>query len=515
MFVLRRPYILVGLIALYCVFFLSYQRYYSSLPSIPNPLASGDRDATSVQDGLDNSDNSSDSPHSQTSPSSNEPALSNLNFDTKPLSFYKPESTESPFCQERFSLQYFQSLMQESGSYCQDGSASSLHCFHVRTMKDTRLDSMCIGQNAFLDKKSGKLQLDCPLKKPEDLEGVPPLGKLREYWFETGPKPMFKKFISTGSVDSDRKKELLNIPEAPKNYTVLVRREDAYPNFWHSLMMIISYAWTMDVLQLSIDPATGKPFFGPEDAERTQIVIVDPEGDDPYFDLWQMYAQKPIRRFHDLKSAELEHENLIVPLAGITNPLWQGDWRPLPCTESELLDAFIARTLDYFGTVTEPGWAKRPIRLTWIDRVSQRRLVGQMDLLTQLKEHFEETGVEIEIQSVDMAAISLAEQVEIARNTDVLVGVHGAGLTHMMWQRPGSAVVEIQPRGLHHQGFRNVAKMRGHKFFRTHARKTADGDWHDKDVMIDEDKFIRLVDEAVASMQYKGVLESDVGWKGS
>jgi hypothetical protein len=69
----------------------------------------------------------------------------------------------------------------------------------------------------------------------------------------------------------------------------------------------------------------------------------------------------------------------------------------------------------------------------------------------------------------------------VVRRTDILMGVHGAGLTHGMFIPPGSAIVEILPPGVTYKGFRDMAKPLGHNHFSSHATgrpgQTVTGDW--------------------------------------
>ena len=42
---------------------------------------------------------------------------------------------------------------------------------------------------------------------------------------------------------------------------------------------------------------------------------------------------------------------------------------------------------------------------------------------------------------------SLTQAMQDASALDVIMGVHGAGLTNMLWLRPGSAVIQLFPYG--------------------------------------------------------------------
>lgn len=74
------------------------------------------------------------------------------------------------------------------------------------------------------------------------------------------------------------------------------------------------------------------------------------------------------------------------------------------------------------------------------------------------------------ILSIDSAAIAFPEQLQVVQNTDILVGVHDAGLTHEMFLREnGVVVIEIQPSSLSLNVFRNLVKTLGHKYLSTHV----------------------------------------------
>jgi protein O-GlcNAc transferase len=146
--------------------------------------------------------------------------------------------------------------------------------------------------------------------------------------------------------------------------------------------------------------------------------------------------------------------------------------------------------------------------LTFIDRKEKRRLIDKEAFIEKLRSKFPD----VEIDSVDYASLSFAEQLNATRRSDILIGVHGAGLTHGMFMRPGSAMVEILPQDFNHKGFRNLAKIMGHQYFSSHAVKAlgGSGDWQIEDVILEEDRFMGLLDVAVKSMYNRGTLDKDV-----
>ena len=109
----------------------------------------------------------------------------------------------------------------------------------------------------------------------------------------------------------------------------------------------------------------------------------------------------------------------------------------------------------------------------------------------------------IKIQTIDWATIPFKEQLQITRDTDILVGVTGAGLTQTMFLKEGNAaVIEIQTGKYNFNGFRGMAIEMNLNYFKAHASILGDGeqDWHVEDLSLEEDRFLDLVDHAVASL---------------
>jgi protein O-GlcNAc transferase len=428
---------------------------------------------------------------------------------------YTTSETGSESCEKKYGLRYLEDTVSTKRPYCNtETSASQLSCFHAN-MTNTlngRLDPFCLASKMVLSPGSAQLELDCELREwnEPDLEGIPKLENFREDWYETGPGHILRNYISIGD-NHTAKVEECSPSSSPASHTILIKRE-GHLNLWHSLMEIFSYTLTMDILRLSSDESTGEPLFETIDEETSQVVILDEAPEGPYFELWNLLARQPVQRLASLSPGCLT--NVIIPLPGASNPLWQGDWVPGDCKDSKTLSVFVDRILNLlsFTEVRDPS---APLTVTFIDRKGSRRLLNQESLLSTLRNTYSSENFTLNI--VDFASITLREQISIVRNTDVLVGVHGAGLTHGMFLPPRSAVVEILPSELAHKGFRNLAKLRGHSYFREHAEKGGSEeerekkDWQNENVVLEKTRFMELMDVAIKSMYHRGVLDPDVG----
>lgn len=418
-----------------------------------------------------------------------------------PDDYYLAGSSETLWCQDRFGARYLENARNSSVSLCSNESASRLTCFLSKTAS-SRVDTMCYGQGAVFDESLHQFRLGCdprPLTPDEVAGGVPVVpDHLPRYWYETGPGAIMDQAVLLDKTASAGRSQTT---------TILVKREGA-GNPWHSLMEIMSLSWSLDVLQMSLDAQTGEPFLAPKAGATTQVVLADQHDHGPYIELWRLFAKMPIRRIQDLNASE-PVSDIIIPFAGGSNTLWQGDWEDLLCRDSSLVKTFASRALALYDVAT-PIKDDDNVIVTYIRRTNTRKLLDEDAHMQALRREIPHMKLNV----VDFEAISFAEQLKIVRGTDLLVGVHGAGLTHLMFLQPGSALIEIIPEGFQHKGFRNLAQMLGIGYFRTHTKMhgdaSGDDQWQFDAVEIDQKRLIDLVNYGVRSLYNSGKKSYDI-----
>jgi len=117
-----------------------------------------------------------------------------------------------------------------------------------------------------------------------------------------------------------------------------------------------------------------------------------------------------------------------------------------------------------------------------------RSLVDEEQFVDALRER---TGLSIRV--VDFGLLSAKESVQVALNTDVLMGVHGAGLMWSAFMVPGkSSVVELfgGDRSANNRHYHNVASLAGLRYFDVkHGLKSVLGKalkWDNNERLLDQ-----------------------------
>jgi len=105
---------------------------------------------------------------------------------------------------------------------------------------------------------------------------------------------------------------------------------------------------------------------------------------------------------------------------------------------------------------------KLPV-VTYINRQSSRRRLADHDHECLVKCLRGVNGIKFQV--LNMEDYSFGEQVEFMNETDLLIGVHGNGLTHAAFMNPHRAVCEIYPQGMTFQwDYYTLSKMMGHEY---------------------------------------------------
>lgn len=84
---------------------------------------------------------------------------------------------------------------------------------------------------------------------------------------------------------------------------------------------------------------------------------------------------------------------------------------------------------------------KKPMILLVGRRTKVRSLVNFQETLDMLKETFSSH----EVKPIYFEEHDMKDQIKEAYQSTILIGVHGSGLAHLAWMRPGTTVVEIFP----------------------------------------------------------------------
>ncbi|KIY72239.1 hypothetical protein CYLTODRAFT_486459 [Cylindrobasidium torrendii FP15055 ss-10] len=155
----------------------------------------------------------------------------------------------------------------------------------------------------------------------------------------------------------------------------------------------------------------------------------------------------------------------------------EGFWRPVR-------ESVVKNILGYFPVEwTGKGGRRKPV-VTYISRQqgSRRKLADNAhDRLVDALKKLEEEGL-CEVNVVNMETLQLRDQVALLAKTTIVIGVHGNGLTHLLWMPPSqsSAVIEIFNPGGYLFDYEILARNTGHKHY---------GIWNDRVLSYPQGKY--------------------------
>ncbi|XP_043506488.1 EGF domain-specific O-linked N-acetylglucosamine transferase isoform X2 [Frieseomelitta varia] len=178
-------------------------------------------------------------------------------------------------------------------------------------------------------------------------------------------------------------------------------------------------------------------------------------------DAFEAFTTNPLWDLNTFRGETVCFKNLVFPLLprmifGLyyNTPLIYG------CENSGLFKAFGDHVLHKLRIPLHERKNER-IRVTLLSRDTQYRKILNEDELTKALKENPEYKVRKVIYN---KKVPFKKQLEITRNSDIFIGIHGAGLTHLMFLPDWAAVFEIyncEDPGC----YKDLARLRGVKYF--------------------------------------------------
>lgn len=253
------------------------------------------------------------------------------------------------------------------------------------------------------------------------------------------------------------------------------------------------------------------------DINKAQILILDDHVQGPLDNFFQTVftPNYPVLRWSDVQDSFHLYRDVVWIPPGYSNILIAdvGKICGSCCEKLEIFEHFANLVLKNFKLKHKKSESEI-IRITYIPRRPYNLATVEHSFMSRQISNEEEfiekmqTMKNTEINIVDFAKITLREQMSaIAEETDVVIGMHGAGLSHIAWLPPYGALFELFPNNKGRWWcFRHIAQWRGleyddwfNRLHPKHFKKTKDGDW----TKINMDEVIPKLEELLIRIRKK------------
>ncbi|KAL4162589.1 hypothetical protein PRNP1_003125 [Phytophthora ramorum] len=245
---------------------------------------------------------------------------------------------------------------------------------------------------------------------------------------------------------------------------VLVRKDDHNPFFQISAIL---NAWVM-MKTLGWERNT------------TQLVTLDRAWPAPVDDLRHavLGPEKPVVSGEVFQHQVVRFESALLAPYEVTGPLMSHLDDNQPCHANAMIAEF--KDLSLKGMAVSPRNAKSDPRRCLVTIISRRPYSGRRvqrvwqnedEVLDRMRAEYQDAYQlgECEFQALDFANMTMRDQMRTMLDSDVVIGMHGAGMVNVMWTRPETLIVEIFPRQRFRWGYRNLCQYLGcrwHEFRR-------------------------------------------------
>lgn len=272
--------------------------------------------------------------------------------------------------------------------------------------------------------------------------------------------------------------------------TYLLARDEDCENSFHSTADFMNMFLVLQALGVS--------------PSNLQVMLFDRHSDGPYLELLEKAfagGRKPIRK-EKYAGRKVLFRSLVFHLespAGLIFPKvynLHDAPEPLRCRNTGLFAAYSRFVLEAFGLWDVPPPPIPQVTLSLRHRTQTKNvgrvLANEEEIVAVLRE-----GNMMNFEVVDTAQLPYSKQLEIIRRTNVLVGVHGAGLMLIMFAANEAVLVELHPSYRQDRHFRHAARMSGRLYMplRSSNRETCHGS--SDNVLVPVDEFRKTMDGAL------------------
>ncbi|XP_076815217.1 EGF domain-specific O-linked N-acetylglucosamine transferase-like isoform X2 [Clavelina lepadiformis] len=241
------------------------------------------------------------------------------------------------------------------------------------------------------------------------------------------------------------------------NKTVVLMKLDYGGNMFHHFC---------DFFNLYVSQHVNDSWFG----QDIQIVNWD-TANSAYFDLfptsWQAFTKHPTSPLVAWHGKRVCIRDVMFPLLPrMRRGLYYNTYVPGTCVGSNLFRAFSEHFLyrmniPLHGPLVVNNIPK--VKVTLLRRGNPknnnvyRQIKNQDVLVSKIREL---SNVDVKVVEYNWKEISFKEQLTITRNTDIFIGMHGAGLTHFLFLPDWAVAIELYNCGDKHC-YHDLARLRG------------------------------------------------------
>jgi glycoprotein 2-beta-D-xylosyltransferase len=263
---------------------------------------------------------------------------------------------------------------------------------------------------------------------------------------------------------------------------VLVRRDDHNPFFQISAMfnawvMMRTVGWDRNTTQLvTLDRALPTPI------DELRHALLAPE--------------RPVVSGAVFQRQVVRLESALLTPYEYTGPLMSHLDDNQPCHANAMLAKFRDEALK--SVAVTPRNAKTDPRRCLVTVISRRPYSGRRiqrvwqnedEILRRMREEYHDAyrHGECEFQALEFVNMTVQDQMRAMLDSDVVIGMHGAGMANVLWTRPETLVIEIFPRRRFRWGYRNMCQFLGckwHEFRRGRDVRVHSSDPTDMDKVI-------------------------------